>query len=42
MQRFTINKICHGVVVRKRLPQGRLVLVVVEAEDLAVGRKSRY
>lgn len=27
------------IVVRRRLPEGRLQLVVVEAEDLVIGRK---
>jgi len=29
------------VVVRRRLPQGRLMLVVTEAEDLAIGMKGK-
>lgn len=40
MQRFILlTEICHGVVVCERLPQGRLMLVVMEAEDLAIGVK---
>jgi len=35
-----LTEICqYGVVVRRRLPQGRLILVVVEAEDLAIDMK---
>jgi len=36
-----IKKQTYGIVVRRRFPQGRLILVVVEAEDLAINLKGR-